>query len=147
MTSAHGSSKCPVTFGLDLFGDRWSLLLVRDMVFRGKRRYSEFAKSYEKIATNILANRLAKLEDAGIVSSDPDPDHQARKLYYLSPKGIALIPVLLEIIRWSAQQHPDLYSDTPLIAGGPPDLLQRMETDRDGLIADLCDACLKRDTA
>ena len=139
-----GSGKCPVTFGLDLFGDRWSLLIVRDIVFRGKQRYSEFARSYEKIATNILATRLANMEDAGILASDPDPAHSARKLYRLTEKGCDLIPTLLEIIRWSAVHDPGNHGRSDLIAGAAPDLLDRIRNDRDALIADLRCACLNR---
>lgn len=96
-------SHCPVNFGLEAFGDRWSLLILRDIVFRGKRTYGEFLKSEEGIATNILASRLATLEEAGILKKRPDPDDARKDRYLLTEKGLDLIPVLFEIMVWSAR--------------------------------------------
>jgi len=135
--------KCPVTFGLDIFGDRWSLLIIRDIVFKGKRHYSDFARSPEKISTNILANRLARLEAEGILSRHPDPDNQAKRIYRLTEKGAALIPVMLEIVAWSAAFDPANAGRSAIIDGAPADLLQRMRSDRDGLVRDLIAAMAK----
>ena len=99
-------SPCPIAFGLDVFGDRWTLLVIRDLVFTKKRTYGEFLDSPEGIATNILAQRLAWLEDLEIVSKSPDPDHGRRFVYQLTEKGLDLIPVLLEILAWSAKYDP-----------------------------------------
>jgi DNA-binding HxlR family transcriptional regulator len=129
--------KCPVAFGLDLFGDRWSLLIIRDIVFKGKSHYSDFARSPEKISTNILANRLARLEGEGILSRRPDPTNQTRRIYRLTEKGEALIPVLLEIVRWSAAHDPGNEGRSPIIDGAPVDLLDRLRDDREALLADL----------
>lgn len=100
-------SQCPVVFALDLFGDRWSLLVIRDMVFRGFSTYSEFLNAGEGISTNILADRLKRLESAGIVTKGKDPDHGAKYRYGLSQGGLDLVPVLVEMMRWSAKHDPD----------------------------------------
>jgi len=95
-----------VVFALDLFGDRWSLLLVRDLVLSERRTYGDFLKASEGISTNILADRLKRLEDRGIVTRHADPDHGARYRYQLTKKGLDLVPVLVEMIRWSAHHQP-----------------------------------------
>lgn len=96
-------SHCPVNYGVELFGDRWSLLIIRDIVFKGKKTYGEFLKSEEGIATNILASRLAFLEQQGILSKAPSPTDGRKDFYTLTEKGLDLIPILLNIILWSAQ--------------------------------------------
>lgn len=131
------TGKCPVAFGLDVFGDRWSLLIIRDIVFKGKNHYSDFARSPEKISTNILANRLARLETEGILTRRPDPAKQTRRIYQLTEKGEALIPVLLEIINWSAVHDPGNVGRSHIIDGAPADLLDRLRDDRAALVADL----------
>jgi len=90
---------------LDFFGDKWSLLIIRDMVFKGKNTYGDFLDSEEKIATNILADRLALLESANIISRHQHPDSKAKILYQLTPKGIDLIPVVVELIAWSEKHN------------------------------------------
>lgn len=96
-------SDCPINFALEIFGDRWTLLIIRDLMFKGKNYYSEFLQSEEKIATNILADRLAMLEQEGIVIKKVDPAHGSKFIYNLSEKGIDLLPVLSEIVVWSAK--------------------------------------------
>jgi DNA-binding HxlR family transcriptional regulator len=98
-------SACPISTALDIFGDKWSLLIIRDMMFKGKGTYGDFIDSEEKIATNILADRLAQLECGGIISKNEHPESKAKVLYRLTPKGIDLIPVLVEIIAWSEKHH------------------------------------------
>lgn len=98
-------SDCPISTALDIFGDKWSLLIIRDMIFKGKNTYGDFLESGEKIATNILADRLALLEWAGIISKHKHPDSKAKILYKLTSKGIDLIPVLVEIIAWSDKYY------------------------------------------
>ncbi len=109
-STADIRSHCPVNYGLEIFGDRWSLLIVRDIVFAGKRTYGEFLKSEEGFATNILAARLAFLEEQGILRKAPDPSDGRRDLYSLTEKGLDLIPVLLRIVLWSAQHDPSSYA-------------------------------------
>jgi DNA-binding HxlR family transcriptional regulator len=99
-------SHCPVNYGLEIFGDKWSLLIVRDIVFRGKKSYGEFLKSEEGFATNLLASRLVFLEEQGILRKAPHPADKRRDLYSLTEKGLDLIPILLEIVLWSAKHDP-----------------------------------------
>jgi DNA-binding HxlR family transcriptional regulator len=96
---------CPISTALDIFGDKWSLLVLRDLVFKGKNTYGDFLNSEEKIATNILADRLAQLEYAGIISKHKHPESKAKVLYKLTLKGIELVPLLVEIISWSEKHH------------------------------------------
>jgi DNA-binding HxlR family transcriptional regulator len=96
-------SHCAVNYGVEVFGDRWSLLIIRDIVFAGKKTYGEFLKSEEGIATNILASRLAFLEEQGILSRAPSPADGRKDFYTLTEKGLDLIPVLLNIVIWSAK--------------------------------------------
>lgn len=93
-------SNCPISSSLDIFGDKWSLLIVRDLMLYKTRTYGDFTKSEEKIATNILANRLQKLEDNGIIVKLPYPDNKVKRMYQLTQKGIELIPALVEIALW-----------------------------------------------
>lgn len=122
---------CPVAFGLDIFGDRWTLLIIRDMLLHGKRTYSDFLASDEKIATNILANRMKHLEDEGIVTRARDPENRRSFIYTLTDKGLSLTPVLLEIVRWSG--------DYLRLNKYRKSLVQRIENDRDQLIIEIYD--------
>ena len=99
-------SHCPVNFGLEAFGDKWALLILRDIVFRGKRTYGEFLKSEEGFATNILATRLAHLQEAGILSRELDESDARKEIYSLTEKGLDLIPLLFEMVLWSAKHDP-----------------------------------------
>lgn len=96
-------SHCPVNYGLEAFGDRWALLILRDIVFRGKRTYGEFLKSEEGFATNILASRLEHLIDAGILRREANEADRRKDIYSLTEKGLDLIPVLFEMVLWSAK--------------------------------------------
>jgi DNA-binding HxlR family transcriptional regulator len=99
-------SHCSVNYGLEIFGDKWSLLIVRDIVFAGKKTYGEFLKSEEGVATNVLASRLAFLEEQGILSKAPSSADRRKDLYTLTEKGLDLIPILLDIVVWSAKHDP-----------------------------------------
>src|SRR5262247_1898293 len=94
-------SGCPLNASVEMLGDRWSLLVIRDMMVRGYRTYREFLKSDEKIATNILADRLEKLEAHGIITARPDPSDARKLIYRLTEKGIDLAPVLAEMVLWA----------------------------------------------
>jgi DNA-binding HxlR family transcriptional regulator len=96
-------SHCPINYGLEIFGDRWSLLILRDMVFRGKRTYGEFLKSEEGFATNILASRLIHLIDVGLVRREADATDGRSDRYLLTEKGLDLIPMIFEMVLWSAK--------------------------------------------
>ena len=99
-------SDCPVNFALQTFGDTWSLLIIRDLMFFGKTYYGDFLKSDECIATNILAERLSRLEQFGIIQRIKDVKDKRRDAYRLTEKGVDLLPILLEGIVWSAKYDP-----------------------------------------
>ena len=96
-------SGCPLNASVEMLGDRWSLLILRDMMVRGFRSYKEFLEgSYEGIATNILADRLRRLEEYGIIVAAPDGSDGRKLIYSLTQKGIDLAPVLTEMVLWAA---------------------------------------------
>ena len=115
MKRAENKSHCPVNFALETFGDAWSLLIVRDIVFWGKRTYKEFLASDEAISTNVLAARLAHLEQRGILEREPHGSDRRREVYTLTEKGLGLIPVLPEMSGWSARNDPDTTAPQALI--------------------------------
>jgi len=106
-------SGCPLNASVEILGDRWSLLIIRDMMLRGFRSYKEFLESYEGIATNILADRLQKLIVHGIITTGRDPSDGRKLIYSLTAKGIDLAPVLTEMVLWAAQ-HEDT-GNQPLV--------------------------------
>ncbi len=99
-------SDCPISSALDVIGDKWSLLIVRDIMMNGKNTYNEFLKSNEKIATNVLADRLSMLEKSDIISKEEHPESKAKIYYKLTKKGIRLLPVLIELILWADEYLP-----------------------------------------
>lgn len=117
---------CPISTSLEILGDKWALLIIRDMIFRGMQTYSEFLDSSEKIATNILADRLTTLEMNGIIEKKAYPGNKVKVLYKLTPKGLDLMPVLLELVLWG-----DKYFETNEIAKS---LTEKIKRNRDGLI-------------
>jgi DNA-binding HxlR family transcriptional regulator len=98
-------SDCPIGCSLDVFGDKWSLLIIRDIMLRGKLSYSEFLASEEKIATNILVNRLSVLEAEHILSKRVSPTNKSKFIYSLTEKGIDLLPIVIEIMDWGAKYN------------------------------------------
>src|SRR6202049_3022448 len=104
--STKRRSGCPLNASVEMLGDRWSLLIIRDMMLRGFQTYKEFLECYEGIATNILADRLRKLVAYGIITTEPDPSDGRKVIYLLTPKGIDLAPVLTEMVLWAAA-HED----------------------------------------
>lgn len=124
-------SDCPINFGLEIFGDKWSLLIVRDIIFADKITYNDFLESKEKIATNILSNRLKSLEEAGIIKKHYDPTRKTRTkvIYGLTKRGAELIPVLIEIMLWSKNQR-ELDEKASVI-------LAKAEQDKQALIEEL----------
>ncbi len=100
-------SECPVSHGLELFGDKWSLLIVRDLFLNGRQRYQDFLNSGERIATNILAERLARLEKYGLIRKSGDPANKKQNFYSLTRQGLDLSPVLLEMVIWGLKHSPD----------------------------------------
>lgn len=101
-------SDCPVNFALEIFGDKWSLLIIRDIIRYHKQTYGEFLKSDEKISSNILADRLQRLVQVGILKKTLDKTDKRRDIYKLTQKGIDLYPVMLEIILWGIKYYPEV---------------------------------------
>ena len=99
-------SGCPVSLGLDIFGDKWTLLIVRDLMFRGKRHFREILASDEHISSNILTDRLKLLLAEGIIAKTEDPSHKQKVVYSLTEKGIDLLPILVQISTWSYKHRP-----------------------------------------
>ncbi len=100
-------SHCPINVTQELVGDRWSLLIIRDILFARKTHYGEFLTSAERISTNILADRLEKLERHGILSKTRETENRSRYRYVLTQKGQDLLPMLLEMIIWGARHDPE----------------------------------------
>lgn len=99
-------SDCPISCSLDVIGDKWSLLVIRDLLFAGECTYGDFLKSKEGIATNILANRLQTLEESGLIEKLDHPDSKSKVLYRLTKKGVELLPVLVEMAIWAEKYFP-----------------------------------------
>lgn len=95
-------SDCPINFAVEALGDKWSLVILRDMIFWGKKTFGDFLKSDEKIATNILASRLAYLAEEGLISKSQDPSDKRKEIYVVTELGLGLVPMLIEMIAWSA---------------------------------------------
>jgi DNA-binding HxlR family transcriptional regulator len=121
-------SGCPVSISLEMLGDRWSLLIIRDLMVRGYRTFKDFQGSSEGIATNILADRLRKLEAAGIITAEPEKEDGRRVNYRLTEKGIDLAPVLLELLIWGARHEE---------TGAPCALIENMEKHREEVLVEV----------
>ncbi len=109
-------SDCPISWALDIFGDRWSLLVVRDLLFEGKVHYGEFLESEERVSTNILADRLRTLQAHGLIDKRVDPEHAGKFVYSLTRKGRDLAPMLVELILWSAEYDPETAASPDFVA-------------------------------
>jgi DNA-binding HxlR family transcriptional regulator len=120
-------SECPVSISLDVFGDRWSLIIVRDLMVRGYRTFHEFQQAGEGIATNILSDRLHKLEAAGILSTEPAKGDARSTHYRLTRKGIALAPVLLELLIWAGHHEPTV---------APANFIEHLVQNREAVLAE-----------
>ncbi|MBK8956801.1 MAG: helix-turn-helix transcriptional regulator [Saprospiraceae bacterium] len=110
-------SKCPLNYGLELFGDKWTLLIIRDLMFFEKRYYREFLQSDEGISTNILADRLVQLEKEGFINKLEDDHHKQKIVYSLTEKGIAMMPIIIEIGLWSDKYGEGLAEDRNELLG------------------------------
>lgn len=125
--SKHRSG-CPVNIALEVFGDRWSLLIVRDLMVRGYHSFKQFQQSGEGIASNILSDRLQKLERAGIITVEADRVDARKQNYWLTEKGISLAPVLLELLIWGARHDG---------SRAPCGVIERMEDNRAAVLAEV----------
>jgi DNA-binding HxlR family transcriptional regulator len=126
MRRRQRKSDCPVHFALEIFGDSWSLLIIRDLMFKNRRTYTEFLRAEEGIATNVLADRLTRLEQDGIVAKDETSSGGG---YRLTAKGIDLLPIMMEIIGWSAKHDSRTAAD--------PEFVRRLRADRDSFAKEL----------
>lgn len=129
MSRNENLKQCPIHYALHGIGDKWSLIIIRDLIFFGKRHYNEFLASREGISTNILADRLAKLEEHGIISKTRDKKSRNRFRYLLTQKGLDLLPVLVELTQWGGTYD----SNTAI----PSSYLEQYRTDRAGLLDSL----------
>lgn len=107
---------CPTTSAIDIVGDKWSLVIVKQMLLEGIRTFKDFSESEEAIASNILASRLKKLEEFKIISKDKLPDNKKSNIYTLTQRGLELTPIIVELTLWGEKNikefHPELYSDS-----------------------------------
>ena len=120
-------SGCPLNASVEMLGDRWSLLVIRDMMVRGCRTFNEFLQSDEGIATNVLTDRLRRLEAHGIIASEPDPSDRRRLIYTLTPKGIDLASVLTEMVLWAARHEKT----------GNQAMVHALQKNREGVLAQI----------
>ncbi len=125
-------SECPISLSLELFGDKWSLLIIRDIVFKGYHFYNEFLESGEGIATNVLSDRLKKLELNQFIKSEKYQHLKTKKLYKLTEKGIGLIPIMLEMMAWGFS-----YDETLLIPGDRISIVDRIWNDKETLLDEI----------
>ncbi len=123
MPNRRRRSDCPIHFSLETFGDRWTLLILRDLLLKGRSTYGEFLSAGEGIATNILADRLRRLQDDGLIQ------HRSDGRYGPTAKAIDLLPVLVEMIVWGAAHDP--------ATAAPAAFVERARFDRDGLLVEL----------
>ena len=130
-------SGCPVSISLERFGDRWSLLIIRDLMVRGFRTFKQFQEGGEGIATNILANRLKKLELARIITAEEEKTDGRRVNYRLTEKGIDLAPVVLELLIWAAR-HEETAAPCAFIA--------KMENNREQVLTEVRRRWRERDS-
>jgi DNA-binding HxlR family transcriptional regulator len=120
-------SGCPVSISLETLGDRWSLLIIRDLMVRGYTTFKQLEQSDERIATNILSDRLRRLQKNGLITAERDAKDRRRTSYRLTEKGINLAPVLLELLIWGAQHEETM---------APAELIAQMAQNRPGVVAE-----------
>jgi len=119
-------ARCPISYTLDHVGDRWSLLILRDILLAGKQHYDDFVSSGEGISTNILASRLRQLEAGGLISKQAHPENRRRFVYSPTEKALDLLPLMIEMIVWGGRYYPN--------NGAPPEIIAAIRRDRVGFI-------------
>jgi DNA-binding HxlR family transcriptional regulator len=119
-------SRCPIAYTLDVLGDRWTLLILRDLAFKGRRYFGDFLGASEGISSKTLTDRLTRLESWGLVVKAPDPADRRRARYFLTDDGLDLLPLLIEMTIWGSRRHPD--------PDPPAERVERMGPDRSGTI-------------
>ena len=130
MKTIERISICPIKYTVEIFGNKWMLLLLRDIIFEGKNSFLEFRASAEKISSAVLTEKLNMLLNEGIVSKITSPKNASKYLYLLTDKGIELVPFMVEFLNWGANYNPD---------GGPKLLLNRIKKSKKKAIAELQD--------
>nr|WP_295926291.1 helix-turn-helix domain-containing protein [uncultured Dyadobacter sp.] len=130
MKTMERRSTCPINFTVEIFGDKWMLLILRDLMFNGKNSFLEFRASAEKISSAVLTEKLNILVDEGIVSKVVSPRNSSKFLYLITDKGIELVPVMIEVVDWGSRYNPD---------GGPAPLLAQIRQNKKKAIAELQD--------
>jgi DNA-binding HxlR family transcriptional regulator len=126
MKRTERRSDCPINFALQTFGDAWSLLVIRDLMFTERQTYGDFLGAEERMATNILADRLTRLTEAGLIRREGE-GRGAR--YALTKKGLDLLPAMLEFISWSARYDNQ--------TGAPPAFVSRIRNDRKRVVEEI----------
>jgi DNA-binding HxlR family transcriptional regulator len=123
-------SLCPINLALEVFGDKWSLIIIGAMMFSGKRHFREFLQSEEKIASSILTDRLGMLEREGIIRKESDPEHKQKIIYSLTLKGIDLLPVIKAMGEWSFKYQPvdvEANQHAKMLADGGNELVEQIK--------------------
>lgn len=120
---------CPIFFSLEIFGDKWSLIILRDILHFDKTRYTEFLNSGEGISTNILSDRLKNLEKEGIISKEKDPENKKQFIYSPTQKCLDLVPIIIELAVWGATYDPD--------TGAPPEEMAKIRKNRKAYIENI----------
>ena len=128
-------SDCPISCSLDVIGDKWSLLIIRDVMLRGKMSYSEFLNSEERIATNILVSRLTVLEEEKILVKDVSPENKSKYVYSLTQKGADLLPIIIELMDWGAKYNKNCPRK---------EIGQKIKKDKASVIRELSEALSKK---
>jgi DNA-binding HxlR family transcriptional regulator len=118
-------STCPLVFSLDIFGDKWTLIILRDILFNNMSHFREFLATEEKIASNILSNRLELLTEKSLITKHDDPKNKSAAIYMPTKKALDLIPMLIELMRWGVVYNPTNDENDPLI--------RELQTDAAGL--------------
>ena len=121
-------STCPINYSVEIFGDKWMLLLLRDIMFNGKNSFLEFRASQEKISSVVLTEKLNMLLEEGIVTKVVSTKNASKFLYLVTDKGIELVPIMVELLNWGSRHNPD---------GGPKLLLDRIKQSKKKLIIEL----------
>lgn len=133
-------SECPISRALDVFGDKWTLLIIRDIVFKGFRFYNEFLETGEGIATNVLSDRLKKLEKYGFLESKKYELQKTKKVYKVTELGIDLIPVLVELLAWGFK-----YDDTLILPKEKIGVFEKIWEDKEAFIEEITESVRKFD--
>jgi len=128
MKTEEKRSTCPINYSVEIFGDKWMLLLLRDLMFNGKNSFLEFRASAEKISTAVLTEKLNTLLNEGVVSKITSPKNASKFLYLLTEKGIELVPFMVEFLTWGSTYNPD---------GGPKSLLAGIKKNKKKTITEL----------